>query len=436
MNETRKRSIVVARWNIGENIRQSLIEWNLFRSKSTNVLHVRNERVQTRLYVCLLSVSILIVIIYTSLEERAVVETINPPSNSTEYDYFRQIYPPTLECRCSRISFEYSTIIPRLEVESFHPICDSFFVSSDWSDLLLPDLYSPWYLSNQDYNQWIVPVFQLVATFCSVAQDQVNHSLMAFSSSSLVIDRLISAKQFEQQLNTIVTHLQQHIPTEFMQTVDLIRLSQQGNGLISVFSSNWQYHVKNNNRSIGADLSCQPVTYENFTCSCALSQQCSMPAFLFNEDGIAYYNVNGFRLGCTILESFLQSSFECFSSVPCISSLFYILITSRYTLNPPPVNGSDFVSPFNNSLSTFADDDTMETIVTRMFINRWQHELSYEAFFQGCAVRECTYTRHYRFDALDLITTLLSVFGGLSVVLRFLVPHLFTLVKKISHRHS
>lgn len=362
------------------------------------------------------------------------MEKINPPSNSIEYVHFRQIYPATLECPCSGISIQYSTIIPKLEVESFHPICESSFITPDWMTFLRGDVYNPSDSSNQDFNQWIAPVFELLITLCSLARNQLNYTLLAFSSSSMIVNRLISAEQFEQQLTTAVLNIQQRIPTDFMQNLDLIRLSQQGNALISVFSSNWQYRVQNNNRSMGALLSSEPVTYENGTCSCALSQRCSKPASLLGFSGNVYYTLDGFILGCTVLDSLLQSSLKCFYSLLCVDSLANALARRRYNFHPSYWNASGLFHPINHTLSIFDDDDTLETITNRMFINRWQYELSYEAFFQGCAVRECTYTRHYRFDALDVITTFLSVFGGLSVVLKFLVPHLLSVMNQIFRR--
>ena len=209
---------------------------------------------------CLLFASMVILILYTSLEERAVVQTMDAPSNSTEYEHFRQIYPSTLECTCSRSYLPYNTIIPKLEVESFHPICNSSFVAYQWFNFLLPSMYFPTSWMNENYDQWIVPLFRLLATLCSTARDQVNQSILTFLSSSTVVNRLISAEQFEGQLNTTITQLQQQIPAQFAQMVDSIRLSQQGNALISVFSSNWQYVVRNNNRSVGAVLGRQPVT--------------------------------------------------------------------------------------------------------------------------------------------------------------------------------
>ena len=204
-------------------------------------MHVRRERLQTRIYLGLLLIFVLILVIYTSLEERAIVETMQPPNNATEYEVFRQQYGDTLECACTRISFEYKSLVPLLQVESFHPICNSSFVDGRWFTYFFRVQDIPSYIPNGDFRQWMLAFFSLIDSLCSAARDQINDSLSTFLSSSVVINQLVSSVQFEQQLNTTLRHLQQQIPAQFAQTVDLIRLSYQGNALISVFSSNWRY---------------------------------------------------------------------------------------------------------------------------------------------------------------------------------------------------
>lgn len=164
-------------------------------------------------------------------------------------------------------------------------------------------------------------MFRLIKTLCSVARNQTLYSLSTFLSSRIVIDRLITIDRFERQLNTTLAQIQQQIPAQFVQTLESIRLSQQGNVLASVFSSNWQYLVQNNDRSSGAPLTRQPVVYENGTCSCALSPQCSMPATAFTNNGTVYHMLNGLRFGCTILELFLQSSLEYFYTESCLDPM-------------------------------------------------------------------------------------------------------------------
>ena len=422
--------LIVGEWRIIGNMRRSLIELNLYRSRSIEVSHIQREQRQTRLYLCLLSIAVVVLISYTSSEEHAVVETINPPSDAAEYEQLRGMYGDTLECPCSRISLEYNIMIPKLKVESLHPICNSSFVTSKWyaNYASFFDITSK---RRQDFARVLVPLFRLISALCSLARDQISNNLVSFLSSTRVVNRVISTQRFEQRLNSTIIQLQQQIPAQFAQNLDLIRLSQQGNGLISAFGSNWEYLVRNNNRTIGAFLTRRSLTYENGTCSCALSPKCSMPATMFTGNDEVFFTSKTLRLGCTILETVLQSSLECFYSKSCFALLIDGWFLDHPWIDPSIWNMSQGHNAINHGLSTFAENDTMETIVSRMFINRWEHELSYEGFFRGCATRECTYTRHYRFDVLDIVTTFLSVFGGLSIGLHFLVPYLFLIMAKI-----
>lgn len=63
-------------------------------------------------------------------------------------------------------------------------------------------------------------------------------------------------------------------------------------------------------------------------------------------------------------------------------------------------------------------NDTIETMAREMFIESWTYEVSYERFYNSCAPSHCTFVSRYRFDALELVTTFLSVFAGLSLGLR------------------
>ncbi|CAF1152585.1 unnamed protein product [Adineta steineri] len=82
----------------------------------------------------------------------------------------------------------------------------------------------------------------------------------------------------------------------------------------------------------------------------------------------------------------------------------------------------------------FHMNNTIETMANEMFIESWSTNISYEIFFNSCAPIDCTYTYYYQFDALELLTTFLSVFAGLSLGLRFIVPHLMKLINKIRNR--
>jgi hypothetical protein len=88
----------------------------------------------------------------------------------------------------------------------------------------------------------------------------------------------------------------------------------------------------------------------------------------------------------------------------------------------------------NDSSSQFIANETLETIVPAMFINSWMSNVSYEMFFNNYAPSHCSFTYRYRFDFLDLLSTFLSVYSGLSMTLRFVIPRLFRIIEKFRKR--
>ena len=88
----------------------------------------------------------------------------------------------------------------------------------------------------------------------------------------------------------------------------------------------------------------------------------------------------------------------------------------------------------NDSLTRFNINDTIETMVYDMFIESWIYNVSYERFFNSCNPSYCTYKYYYRFDILELLTTFLSVYAGLSIGIRIMVPFIVKILQKIRNR--
>lgn len=64
----------------------------------------------TRFYMVLLLLSVLIVMIFRSIGQKTVSETIPFPSLET-YEQLQVKYPSTLSCTCQQISFFYRTFV-------------------------------------------------------------------------------------------------------------------------------------------------------------------------------------------------------------------------------------------------------------------------------------------------------------------------------------
>lgn len=294
------------------------------------------------------------------------------------------------------------------------------------------------WLNQNDFRHWESVFFQLIQQFCSLAQDNVANSLLTFNSSTLITDQAISRAQFNNQINATLYYMQTSTPNAFTRILDLLRITTQSNALITVFSSNWKLALNENEKSENASLLSFPVSYdnmdENSTCSCATSKSCTKTAQMFFPSLSVYYSIEDLRVGCFPVESLLLSSLSCFYSNSCLNALVQAIPNSDEDSKSEWDFGPVYVNPLNASLSRFAPNEILERIAQAMFIDSWTSNVSYELFFKNCAPDQCTFTYRYRFDILEVLTTFLSVLGGLSLGLRFFVPHLVRMITKTRNR--
>jgi hypothetical protein len=272
---------------------------------------------------------------------------------------------------------------------------------------------------------------------CILAQESVNNNIMLSRASSMFVNQLISRIQFNNEMNVTLHRFRKKAPIEFARTLDLIRTNIQGNALIAVFSTNWQFVVDEKGKEKNASFHSEPVRYvnteQNTSCSCATSQTCTMPAQIFDENGTPYFTFESLILGCYLLETILFSSLSCFYSMTCIDKFRQALNLNHESLESYQNRTRDIIQ-LDASLTRFNINDTIEILAYEMFIESWSSNVSYERFFNSCAPSHCTYKYYYRFDALELLTTFLSVYAGLSLVIRFMVPYFVNLIKKIRNR--
>lgn len=419
--------------NLARKIGRLLTNLNLYESRSTDRIIIRGERIYTRIYGCLLTVSIVLLLFYIGVEQRSETKTIPAPENASEYERLQPFYENTLRCSCTRVSMQYNAFIPSLIVQAFHPVCSMPIYSTDSLVYLMMHLRALSSLPSDDFRHWSGTFFQAIQALCSLALVSVEHGIATFLSSAFITDRVISQEHFDRQMNTTIVHFQRQMTAEFSQVLESMRLTSQGNHLMSLYLSDWQLILRDNQSGM-ASLSIEPVTYGNSTCSCATSHRCSITATLYDIDRTPLFPIDGLRFGCTTLETLLQSSLECFHLPVCFDGMLNAMLISNFDTDTP----YDYPLPFSvidSNMSTLSIYDTMETMITRMMIDAWQWNASYPLFYNSCAPRECTFTRQYRFAVRNMITTFLSVFSGLSSILRYAVPRCIVLFKRIWNRN-
>jgi hypothetical protein len=184
--------------------------------------------------------------------------------------------------------------------------------------------------------------------------------------------------------------------------LDYVRQIAQGNGIVSSISSNWHFLSLNTTKH-DHSLWSESRSYNDGNCSCGINGTCTSPAF------IDEWRVPGFLVGCYPLEALLQSTLECLYNVECIEKLKTMYYRMNITTRPLNLTRSN---PYA----------TVQSLVNELLIDRWETNVVYERYYAACKPFSCSYSTTERANLLYIISTIVSLFGGLSVVFKLITP--------------
>ena len=170
----------------------------------------------------------------------------------------------------------------------------------------------------------------------------------------------------------------------------------------------------------------KPKSYPNTTCTCLTSNQCVRVQGFYSSnyasiiEGVPNQSIPGLVLSCLPIDSLLLSTFECFYNQSCIQMLFDWRLFSFETLYEPL---SLNVTPLDSNLpSQYLPKTKLEDIVSQLLIEEWIVDSVVAVHYEHCQPKVCTYTYVARFEVIYVITTVIGLFGGLSVILRLIIP--------------
>ncbi|CAF1304496.1 unnamed protein product [Adineta steineri] len=411
-------SIGVRFRNFPRIIYDKIKNFNIYETESTENTHIRQQQIYTRVYLFLYVILLSIVLFYTVLIERRISKT-HFLHSMDDYEQLLNLYPDDISCPCTYTSIPYHKFITKLQVNSFH---DSIRI------ILFVDLPTdagglPSY--REDYSLWGKSFIESLKQLCSLAKDNVNNSIDVFNASTLFTNQLMSRSLFKTGMDEILSQFENKTKTTFAHMLDFIRSTIQGNALLYINSDAWSLVAVETDDKSDTDFLNVPVTrnntQENTSCSCVTLRTCRIPRQV--KIGGGSIPIDGLVIGCHQLETLLLSSLTCFYSLQCINDLR----SSFYTVLAP---SNQFIRL--NAQTRFSVDYTIEKIAYEMFIESWSSNTSYEKYFSSCSPSYCIYTYYQKSDALEILTTFLSVYGSLSIVIYFIIPYLVRLIKKIS----
>ncbi|CAF4117379.1 unnamed protein product [Rotaria sp. Silwood2] len=391
--------------------------FNLYSSvlSSNNEWDLRNERIATRLYILLLCLSTIILVMYTSLVKITKTANINVPT----FENYSQLYSTHLQaltCPCTTISIDYKKF---LNVEyTFHQVCSSIYVTSDWREsILLFSPHIPLYVG--DFRALRKFFFQALSTFCELTNQTVSESLTRFYSNRYISATVISSDLFHLQMQSIFKQFVSLTTNDLLLSLEIIRDTTQVNAL---FSGRWtNYNLLTTFAPRFSDLKVAAQLPQEYSkCRCDVSMTCIEQATLKNvAHSITSFAIPGIYRGCFIIESLLQSTLECFYNQTCVDKLHSYLA----------FNSSMNTTALDSSVSSrFFVNSTIEELVNKLMIERWNLSRMYANYYNACQPISCTYNYATRNDIIYIVTIVFGLVGGIVTIFKIILPSFVRLI--------
>ena len=378
---------------------------NIYKRPESNDRQIHYQQLATRFYVIIIAVSLWSLISYKRLRVEEIRETISGPT-FLQYVKLEKVYGNDLSCPCTSISVPYGAFVT---IEpTYHQVCSSYLISSQWIMYSNPISESSAYLFDYQFNSG--SHFRTLAMFCEQAKQMINSSLRNFLATPIVTRKAIRPALLQSQMDSLIADWKVVTIQEFTRTIELIRTTTSANQLMNRLNIFYQ-HDDYGQRIV------EPRVYG--TCNCASFRTCHTNLTIDNYVDI--FVIPNFFYGCYLLDALLISTLECFYDESCMNQIDYFLDRSLKGSWTYPALDSNINLP----------SDTIESIVNQMMIVSWSSNVNSTIYYETCASKSCTieYT-----GSIGYLTTLLfsaEVFGGLSIGVKLFIFIGLLLIEKL-----
>ena len=352
--------------------------------------------------------------------------------NNPTIDQFEGLKAKDALCPCSQLNIPNGAFV-QLEA-SFHRICSSDFVSDRWIERISSTVNIS-YASRADFRVQGTAQFLALAAFCRLSQRISADSKARFYSTSLLSPQVLTQAVFELTVEKSIEEFQQTMTASFISQRELTNRLIFGNQLLSSLDTTLGttiYNVVNRENP----FSFSPFFYNDVgqtPCYCPSDSNCRSSSIICDNFRCNSYEphpwatddvemmIPGFYSGCLPINSLVQSSLECFYNQTCVDQLASFV-----------VGGEQFSAIDLHPQSLFHQNSTVESILNGVMIEHWKSNFSYPDYFYHCKPMFCSYFIHERRTAIFVLTQIIGLLGGLTLILTLIIPKV---VHYIRNRH-
>ena len=277
---------------------------------------------------------------------------------------------------------------------------------------------------NKDYRRFLPAHLQFLSRLCQLSSQSINDSVYQFLSSSFITAKTLTENTVKSRIDSLIQQNKLNAPKVWTDLLFLVQAVNHGNAIISAYGTNFVYKLPILIGPQVANTWTEAVIYDN-ECSCALNATCTTGANFINNNSYEIISIKGFKMGCTPSESFLQSTLECFYDPLCIN-----LIQEQTNYNSS-INTTVTTSPLSLTASRFPINTPVEGLINELFVEDWSTMINYSSYFEHCSPSACSYTYTQQLNSIYTVTFLLSIYGGLTIILKWVCPRIVRLFTKI-----
>ena len=273
--------------NICKKILHSIRRLNLFATKTSldnDEYSVHTQIISTRLFILLLSISLIVLLIYTSQIASTRTITIDSPSLSV-YSSLYEEHGEKLTCPCTTVAVAIKNVFTL--VPTMHPVCSSVFIDPSWVEGMDESIAGST-IYNRDFRARTPRYFQMLGAFCELASTSLTEAIDQFGESPIISTNVLSEGIFYSRMNASIDLIITSTVSSFVRVLDLLQNSTYGNVLMSAtlssisFYTTADYAFSNNDTSTWQiNRRYKTYTYNNITCSCQDTSTCIEPATVY-----------------------------------------------------------------------------------------------------------------------------------------------------------
>jgi hypothetical protein len=298
-------------------------------------------------------------------------------------------------------------------------MCSSVLVSPNWFQFL-NYAFQLGFQSGifNEYSRNAGSQFHLLKKLCIETKETITNSLEQFLNQTLITTQVIPKETFELQATAFIVEWKKLTNNTFYRTLQLIRATQYGNHLTaSDTNAFFDVNVSSNRFTLNSS-----IYYDE--CNCMVSPSCHSHMHVYYV-GIGnfydYFDIPGFFMGCFRLEALLKSTLECFYNQTCMYNIDDAIQFPTIRFNFTALNVTD---NFPN--------ETIDSVVSKLFVDKWSENISFDNYFMVCAPQSCTYEYTRRRNLIFVITVVIGISGGLPTLLKIFFLILLWLMRKVT----